>query len=79
LLNAVLTNGERFYVDHAHPEYSTPECSDPLQAARYEKAGEAVLWSAVQAAQRLLKQGERLVVHKNNSDGKGNSYGAHEN
>ena len=79
LVNAVLTNGARFYVDHAHPEYSTPECSDPLQAARYEKAGEAVLWSAVQAAQRLLKQGERLVVHKNNSDGKGNSYGAHEN
>ena len=24
-LNAVLTNGARFYVDHAHPEYSGPE------------------------------------------------------
>ena len=32
LVNAVLTNGARFYVDHAHPEFSTPECRDPLSA-----------------------------------------------
>ncbi|MDA2984104.1 MAG: proteasome accessory factor PafA2 family protein, partial [Actinomycetota bacterium] len=25
--NLVLTNGARFYVDHAHPEYATPECA----------------------------------------------------
>jgi proteasome accessory factor A len=79
LVNVVLTNGARFYVDHAHPEYSTPECADPMEAALYDKAGELIMWRAVQAAQRLLKDGERLVVHKNNSDGKGNSYGAHEN
>jgi proteasome accessory factor A len=24
LANTVLTNGARFYVDHAHPEYSSP-------------------------------------------------------
>src|SRR6202008_669246 len=24
LVNTVLTNGARYYVDHAHPEYSTP-------------------------------------------------------
>ena len=28
LVNVVLRNGARLYVDHAHPEYSTPECSD---------------------------------------------------
>ena len=28
LVNAVLTNGARYYVDHAHPELSTPECAD---------------------------------------------------
>ena len=28
LVNAVLTNGARYYVDHAHPEFSTPECAD---------------------------------------------------
>ena len=79
LVNSVLTNGARLYVDHAHPEYSTPECADPLAAALYDKAGEVIMARAVEAASALLGDGERLVVHKNNSDGKGNSYGAHEN
>ena len=79
LVNSVLTNGARLYVDHAHPEYSTPECADPLAAALYDKAGEVIMARAVVAASALLGDGERLVVHKNNSDGKGNSYGAHEN
>lgn len=79
LVNAVLTNGARLYVDHAHPEYSTPECYDPLEAALYDKAGEMILARAGQAAQQLLADGERLALYKNNSDGKGNSYGAHEN
>jgi proteasome accessory factor A len=79
MANTVLTNGARLYVDHAHPEYSTPECADPWSAALYDKAGETVIARAVGAAQGLLRDGERLVVHKNNSDGKGNSYGAHEN
>ena len=79
LVNTVLTNGARLYVDHAHPEYSTPECYDPLEAALYDKAGEIVMNRAAAAAQQLLPDGERLLIHKNNSDGKGNSYGAHEN
>ena len=79
LVNTVLTNGARLYVDHAHPEYSSPECADPWSAALYDKAGEQVMVEAVEAAQRLLGSNERMVVHKNNSDGKGNSYGAHEN
>ena len=32
LANTVLTNGARFYVDHAHPEYSTPECAHAARA-----------------------------------------------
>jgi len=79
LVNVVLGNGARFYVDHAHPEYSGPECVTPIQAALYDKAGEVVLARAVKAAQELLEPGQRYIVHKNNSDGKGNSYGAHEN
>jgi len=79
LVNVVLGNGARFYVDHAHPEYSTPECYDALEGALYDKAGEWVLARASAAAQALLPEGERLHIHKNNSDGKGNSYGAHEN
>jgi proteasome accessory factor A len=79
LVNAVLTNGARYYVDHAHPEYSTPECADVYDAIRYDKAGEMILAESIAAASRTLPAGQSLVVLKNNSDGKGNSYGTHEN
>ncbi len=79
LVNVVLTNGARFYVDHAHPEYSSPECADPMSVALYDKAGEVVVANAAASARQVLSAGEDLRVHKNNSDGKGNSYGAHEN
>ncbi len=79
LVNVVLTNGARLYVDHAHPEYSTPECATPHEAALYDKAGETVMARAARASQALLEPEQRMVIHKNNSDGKGNSYGAHEN
>lgn len=79
LVNAVLHNGARLYVDHAHPEYSTPECGDPLEATLHDKAGELVMHRAATHASASLKGTQRMVLHKNNSDGKGNSYGAHEN
>jgi Pup amidohydrolase len=79
LVNAVLTNGARYYVDHAHPEYSTPECADVLEAVLYDKAGERILATSMEAAARTLPTGQGIVVYKNNSDGKGNSYGCHEN
>jgi len=79
LANAVLTNGARFYVDHAHPEYSSPECATPLEAVLYDRAGEEVLRQAMAAAEVAYPEAPGLVVYKNNSDGKGNSYGCHEN
>ncbi|MDQ1395451.1 MAG: Pup amidohydrolase, partial [Acidimicrobiaceae bacterium] len=79
LVNAVLTNGARYYVDHAHPEYSTPECAHALQATLYDKAGEHILVRSMEAAGRTLPPGQSIIIHKNNSDGKGNSYGCHEN
>ncbi len=79
LVNTVLTNGARYYVDHAHPEFSTPECTSALQLTRYDKAGERILARSMQAAAHLLPPGQEIVVYKNNSDGKGNSYGCHEN
>jgi len=77
VVNSVLANGARLYVDHAHPEYSGPECSDPLEAALYDKAGELVMRAAAEAATE--SSGRQVSLYKNNSDGKGNSYGAHEN
>ena len=79
LVNAVLTNGARYYVDHAHPELATPECSDPLQCVTYDRAAEEILIRSMAAADELLPPDESIVIHKNNSDGKGNSYGCHEN
>ncbi|HWE66583.1 MAG TPA: depupylase/deamidase Dop [Acidimicrobiales bacterium] len=79
LANTVLTNGARFYVDHAHPEYSTPECLTPLECLVYDKAGEDVLRRAMVAAALRIPDQPAPVVYKNNSDGKGNSYGCHEN
>ncbi len=78
LVNAVLTNGARYYVDHAHPEISTPECRDAYEVVRWDRAAEEIVIRSMDAARTYLG-GAELVVYKNNSDGKGNSYGCHEN
>jgi len=79
LANVILPNGARYYVDHAHPEYSTPECAGPRALVVHDKAGELVLERSLEAVEAMLPQGERITVYKNNTDGKGNSYGTHEN
>lgn len=79
LVNAVLTNGARYYVDHAHPECSTPECADAREVLTWDLAAEEILRRSMAASTSLVDAGEEIVVHKNNSDGKGNSYGCHEN
>ncbi len=79
LANTVLTNGARYYVDHAHPEYSTPECTNAYEVLLHDKAGEEVLRRSMLAAAVMFPDNPGVVVYKNNSDGKGNSYGCHEN
>jgi proteasome accessory factor A len=77
--NKTLMNGARFYVDHAHPEYSTPEVTNVRDLIAYERAGERTMEAARRAATALLPAGQTMLIHKNNSDRKGNSYGNHEN
>jgi proteasome accessory factor A len=79
LVNVILPNGSRYYVDHAHPEYSSPECSNPRDAVIWDKAGERILEDSIDAAGHLVAEGQEVSIYKNNSDGKGNSYGCHEN
>lgn len=79
LANAILLNGARYYVDHAHPEISSPECSDALSAVLYDCAADAIMQRSMENAKAVLPEGEEIIVYKNNSDGKGNSYGCHEN
>ncbi|MCE9622486.1 MAG: proteasome accessory factor PafA2 family protein, partial [Actinomycetia bacterium] len=79
LVNAVLTNGARYYVDHAHPEISTPECLTAREALVFDRAAEEIVRASMAAAAAILPAGAEILCHKNNSDGKGNSYGCHEN
>ena len=76
-LNAVLANGSRFYVDHAHPEYSGPEVTTAHDAVVWDTAGDRI---AIAAAERYSADEDApLALYKNNVDGKGASYGTHEN
>jgi len=86
--NVVLSNGARLYVDHAHPEYSTPEVTSPLDLVAADTAGELVMAeaarrvnqaSATGAAGRGAGASACITLYKNNTDNKGASYGAHEN
>jgi len=87
LANSILDNGARFYVDHAHPEYSSPETSNPRDAVIWDKAGERILEIAAARAAALVPAADpalpaapsRIVITKNNTDGKGVAYGMHEN
>ena len=79
LVNAVLPNGARYYVDHAHPEISTPEVTTAAEAVLWDRAADEIVRASMGYAQALLAPDAELVVYKNNSDGKGNSYGCHEN
>ncbi|GAA1904629.1 pup deamidase/depupylase [Williamsia serinedens] len=76
--NMILTNGARLYVDHAHPEYSAPEVTDPMDAVIWDKAGERVMEAAARHV-ASVPGAPRLQLYKNNIDGKGASYGTHEN
>ena len=79
LVNAVLTNGARYYVDHAHPEISTPEVTDAREAVVWDRAADEIVRDSMTYARDLLGDSSEIIIHKNNSDGKGNSYGCHEN
>ncbi len=77
-LNKILPNAGRLYVDGAHPEYSTPECSNPREVVTYERAGDTLVGDCLARLNASVHDDE-FLVYRNNSDGKGNSFGYHEN
>lgn len=77
IVNVIAPNGGRVYVDHAHPEYSAPETMDPFEAVCYDHAGDRIMFEAAQQVNR--RNGSNIVLHRNNVDGKGASWGTHEN
>ncbi|MDO5683561.1 MAG: depupylase/deamidase Dop [Propionibacteriaceae bacterium] len=77
MANLILTNGARLYVDHAHPEYSGPEVTTARDAVVFDTAGDRLVQAAAERAGARL--GQQMRIYKNNTDGKGASYGTHEN
>jgi Pup amidohydrolase len=73
----VLRNGARFYNDHSHPEYSSPECTTLLEHLQQDWAGDQLL---MECARNLNQSSDNPVrLYKNNTDFCGHSYGCHEN
>ncbi len=75
----VLSNGARYYNDHAHPEYSTPECKSLRDIVAQDKAGERIIEECVRRRNRRLAGKGVVKVFKNNTDFVGHSYGCHDN
>ena len=71
-----LSSGGRLYVDHGHPEYATPECTGPAQATLADRAGDLLV---ARGTELLRRRGVAARLFKNNVDGKGATYGTHEN
>ena len=83
LVNAVLTNGARYYVDHAHPEISTPECLTALEVVRFDRGAEEIVRASMDAAtslprpwrrdpvpqEQLRRQGQQLRLPRELPDG----------
>ena len=74
----VLSNGARFYNDHTHPEYSTPECSSLFSLVAHDAAGEKVVAESTKIRNQELG-GKPVQIFKNNTDYSGHSYGTHDN
>lgn len=68
----VLSNGARFYNDHGHPEYSTPEAFSIFDQAQFDQLGESFVHEVA------VKSGLNVTLYKNNTDYHGASYGTHE-
>ncbi|MBL9137088.1 MAG: proteasome accessory factor PafA2 family protein [Verrucomicrobiales bacterium] len=73
----VFSNGARFYNDHAHPEYCTPECARLRELVLHDRAGERIVMAC--ATELSRQRGSPVRIYKNNTDFGGHSYGCHEN
>ena len=74
-----LANGARFYVDCGlHPEFSTPECSNPWDVVRYTLAGHKILEDLLASVEAEGKT--EILAFRSNVDYSGSlsTWGCHE-
>ena len=76
--DVVLVNGARFYNDHTHPEYSTPECRTLRDLVAHDRAGERIVQRAAEQRNHQIGS-DAIQLYKNNTDFHGHSYGCHDN
>ncbi len=76
------SSGARFYVDAGeHPEWCTPECTDPREAVAQVKAGEALLSDLVRSLEEQDGGQSQIWLFRSNVDLSGpepNTWGQHE-
>lgn len=77
ITNTVSALGGRCYVDHAHPEYSSPEVLDPFAATAAAILGDRIMQQAVSRISDT--SGRDIRLYRATTDGKGASWGSHEN
>jgi proteasome accessory factor A len=73
-----LSSGARLYADGAHPEYATPEVSDPWSLVRYTLAGERLLERALGRVVRRSRAKELWLFRGTVHAGAKTSWGSHE-
>jgi hypothetical protein len=76
-----LQNGSKFYVDcGAHPEFCTPECSNPWDVVRYTLAGHTILAGLLSEVQSSLMPEAEIMCFRCNVDYSGaqTTWGCHE-
>ena len=79
-LDLFLANGSRLYVDSGlHPEFCTPECTNPWDAVRYVLAGERILGGLMEelAAEPGIAEAALFKCNVDYSD-TGSTWGCHE-
>ena len=76
-----LQNGSRLYIDcGVHPEFCTPEVSDPCDLVRYVQAGHSILTGLVSSVQASRRAGTEVMCFRCNVDysGSHSTWGCHE-
>jgi hypothetical protein len=76
-----LSNGARFYVDcGTHPEYSTPECTNPWDVVRNIEAGHRILADLARGEKESKPRLREILCFRSNVDysGSGATWGSHE-
>jgi proteasome accessory factor A len=70
-----LKNGARFYNDHAHPEYCTPECRTIADLVEQDQLGDRLVTECAEelSAKTAERDEGRVRLYKNNTDFQGHS------